>query len=124
MDELPRISDSEWEIMKVIWAKSPATAADVIHALRDNKSWKEKTIKTLISRLLQKGILTYEQVNRVYYYTPTISEEECKRTECESFLQRVYGGALKPMLVHFLQEEKLSSQEIAELKKILSDKEK
>lgn len=124
MDELPRISDSEWEIMKVFWAKSPATAADVIHALRDNKSWKEKTIKTLISRLLQKGILTYEQVNRVYYYTPTISEEECKRTERESFLQRVYGGALKPMLVHFLQEEKLSSQEIAELKKILSDKEK
>ncbi|GIO07725.1 beta-lactamase repressor [Brevibacillus reuszeri] len=124
MDELPRISDSEWEIMKVIWAKSPATAADVIHALRDNKSWKEKTIKTLISRLLQKGILTYEQVNRVYYYTPTISEEECKRTERESFLQRVYGGALKPMLVHFLQEEKLSSQEIAELKKILTDKEK
>ncbi|MFP3392909.1 BlaI/MecI/CopY family transcriptional regulator [Brevibacillus sp. SIMBA_040] len=124
MDELPRISDSEWEIMKVIWAKSPATAADVIHALRDNKSWKEKTIKTLISRLLQKGILTYEQVNRVYYYSPTISEEECKRTERESFLQRVYGGALKPMLVHFLQEEKLSSQEIAELKKILSDKEK
>jgi len=92
--------------------------------LRDNKSWKEKTIKTLISRLLQKGILTYEQVNRVYYYSPTISEEECKRTERESFLQRVYGGALKPMLVHFLQEEKLSSQEIAELKKILSDKEK
>jgi len=124
LDELPRISDSEWEIMKVIWAKSPATAADVIHALRDNKSWKEKTIKTLISRLLQKGILTYEQVNRVYYYSPTISEEECKRTERESFLQRVYGGALKPMLVHFLQEEKLSSQEIAELKKILSDKEK
>ena len=124
MDELPRISDSEWEIMKVIWAKSPATAADVIYALRDNKSWKEKTIKTLISRLLQKGILTYEQVNRVYYYSPTISEEECKRTERESFLQRVYGGALKPMLVHFLQEEKLSSQEIAELKKILSDKEK
>ncbi|WP_103104922.1 BlaI/MecI/CopY family transcriptional regulator [Brevibacillus reuszeri] len=124
MDELPRISDSEWEIMKVFWAKSPATAADVIHALRDNKSWKDKTIKTLISRLLQKGILTYEQVNRVYYYTPTISEEECKRTERESFLQRVYGGALKPMLVHFLQEEKLSSQEIAELKKILTDKEK
>ena len=124
MDELPRISDSEWEIMKVFWAKSPATAADVIYALRDNKSWKEKTIKTLISRLLQKGILTYEQVNRVYYYSPTISEEECKRTERESFLQRVYGGALKPMLVHFLQEEKLSSQEIAELKKILSDKEK
>ncbi|WP_312114211.1 BlaI/MecI/CopY family transcriptional regulator [Brevibacillus reuszeri] len=124
MDELPRISDSEWEIMKVFWAKSPATAADVIHALRDNKSWKDKTIKTLISRLLQKGILTYEQVNRVYYYTPTISEEECKRTERESFLQRVYGGALKPMLVHFLQEEKLSSQEISELKKILTDKEK
>ncbi|GED67195.1 transcriptional regulator [Brevibacillus reuszeri] len=124
MDELPRISDSEWEIMKVFWAKSPATAADVIHALRDNKSWKDKTIKTLISRLLQKGILTYEQVNRVYFYTPTISEEECKRTERESFLQRVYGGALKPMLVHFLQEEKLSSQEIAELKKILTDKEK
>lgn len=124
MDELPRISDSEWEIMKVLWTKAPATAADVIHALRDNKSWKDKTIKTLISRLLQKGFLTYEQVNRVYYYSPTISEEDCKRTERESFLQRVYGGALKPMLVHFLQEEKLSSQEIAELKKILSDKEK
>jgi BlaI family transcriptional regulator, penicillinase repressor len=124
LDEQPRISDAEWEIMKIIWAKSPATASDVIHALRDNKSWKDKTIKTLLSRLLQKGILTYEQVNRVYYYSPALSEEECKRTERQSFLQRVYSGSLKPMLVHFLQEEKLTSQEIDELKKILSEKEK
>ncbi|MED1783171.1 BlaI/MecI/CopY family transcriptional regulator [Brevibacillus fortis] len=124
MDEQPRISDAEWEIMKVVWTKSPATAADVIHALRDNKTWKDKTIKTLLSRLLQKGILTYEQVNRVYYYSPVLTEEECKRQERQSFLQRVYGGALKPMLVHFLKEEKLSSQEIDELKKILSEREK
>lgn len=124
MDEQPRISDAEWEIMKVIWAKSPATAADVIHALQDNKTWKDNTIKTLLSRLLQKGVLTYEQVNRVYYYSPALTEEECKRQERQSFLQRVYGGALKPMLVHFLKEEKLSSQEIDELKKILSEKEK
>jgi BlaI family transcriptional regulator, penicillinase repressor len=124
LDEQPRISDAEWEIMKVLWTKSPATASDVIDALRDNKTWKDKTVKTLLSRLLQKGILSYEQINRVYYYTPVLSEEECKRSERQSFLQRVYGGALKPMLVHFLQEEKLSSQEIDELRKILSEKEK
>ncbi|MGM1047336.1 BlaI family transcriptional regulator, penicillinase repressor [Paenibacillus uliginis N3/975] len=124
MDEQPRISDAEWEIMKVIWTKSPATASDVILALRDHKTWKDKTVKTLLNRLLQKGILTFEQINRVYYYSPARSEEECKRTERQSFLQRVYGGALKPMLVHYLQEEQLSSQEIDELKKILSEKEK
>ncbi|USG65999.1 BlaI/MecI/CopY family transcriptional regulator [Brevibacillus ruminantium] len=123
MDEQPRISDAEWEIMKVLWAESPATASDIIMALRDNKSWKDKTIKTLISRLVQKGIIQYTQVNRLYYYSPVLSEEDCKRAERESFLQRVYGGALKPMLVHFLQDEKLSSKEIDELRKILSEKE-
>lgn len=124
MDDHPRISDAEWEIMKVLWAKSPAAASDVIATLRDNKTWKEKTIKTLLSRLLQKGVISFEQINRVYYYSPVLGEEECKRTERQSFLQRVYGGALKPMLVHFLQEEKLSAKEIEELKNILAEKEK
>ncbi|KZE39269.1 transcriptional regulator [Brevibacillus parabrevis] len=124
MDDHPRISDAEWEIMKILWAKSPAAASDVIAALRDNKTWKEKTIKTLLSRLLQKGVISFKQINRVYYYSPVLGEEECKRTERRSFLQRVYGGALKPMLVHFLQEEKLSVKEIEELKNILAEKEK
>ncbi|KKO55317.1 BlaI/MecI/CopY family transcriptional regulator [Paenibacillus sp. DMB20] len=124
MEEQPRISDAEWEIMKVIWTKSPASASDVILALRDHKTWKDKTVKTLLGRLVKKGILSFEQINRVYYYFPVRSEEECKRSERQSFLQRVYGGALKPMLVHYLEEEKLSSQEIDELKKILSEKEK
>jgi BlaI family penicillinase repressor len=121
---VPQISDAEWEVMKVLWAKTPRTANEVIEALEDQTDWKPKTVRTLLNRLTQKQAISYSQENKVYAYFPLVTEDECVRYETESFLKRIYGGAFKPMLVNFLKEDKLSAEDIKELKSILDDKTK
>lgn len=122
MNEIPRISDAEWEVMKVLWAKSPQTASDVIQALSNKHDWSPKTIRTLITRLVQKKAVGLDPNRRPYVYAPLVAEEECTRAETQSLLKRLYGGALKPMLVNFLKEEPLSKEDIEELKRILDER--
>ncbi|MCI3923556.1 BlaI/MecI/CopY family transcriptional regulator [Paenibacillus sp. TRM 82003] len=122
MKELPKISDAEWEVMKVLWAQSPMTANVVIEALDGAKEWNPKTVRTLIKRLVEKKAVGYDQDGRNYSYYPLVKETECVRSETQSFLKRVYGGALKPMIVNFLRDEKLSSEDIEELKSILENR--
>ena len=119
MSETPNISDAEWEVMKICWLKSACTAHEIVKALEPNTDWKPNTIKTLIGRLVKKGALGYKEEGRLYIYYPLVAEEECIKAESKSFLTRVFGGAIKPMLVTFLQEEKLSQYEIEELKQLL-----
>lgn len=122
MKEIPRISEAEWEIMKVIWTKFPLSANQIIESLSNSIDWKPKTVKTLISRLVKKHALGYSQENRIYFYFPLVDSDECLRAENQSFLNRVYDGALKPMLINFLREEKLTAEEIEELKSILDER--
>jgi BlaI family penicillinase repressor len=121
---VPHISDAEWEVMKVLWAKTPCTANEVIEALENQTDWKPKTVRTLLNRLAQKQAISYSQENRVYAYFPLVSEDECVKSETESFLKRIYGGAFKPLLVNFLKDDQLSPEDIKELKNILDDKTK
>jgi BlaI family transcriptional regulator, penicillinase repressor len=122
MKRTPRISESEWQVMRVLWGKSPATANDVVEALGASTSWKPKTIKTLLNRLVKKRALGFRQVGREYQYFPLVAEADCRKEESRSFLGRVYGGALKPMLASFLEDHDLSAEEIAELKRLLDEK--
>ena len=109
--------------MKVVWSKGAGTANDILDTLHKiDKTWHPKTLKTLLGRLVTKKALDYEKVGRTYIYRPLVSEDECTSAATESFLDRVFGGSLQPMLAHFVQKKKLSASQIAELKKIL-DKE-
>ncbi|MEK4251104.1 BlaI/MecI/CopY family transcriptional regulator [Paenibacillus sp. FSL W7-1287] len=119
---IPNISAAEWEVMKVLWKKSPVTSQEVIDQLSEPMEWSPKTVKALINRLLKKGAIQFEAAGRVYYYSPLVAEEDCIREERKTFLQRIYGGALSPMLAHFIQDEQLSKEEIEELKKMLEEK--
>ena len=122
MKKLPRISEAEWRVMKVVWAKTRATTNEVVDTLTPLTPWKPKTIMTMLKRLVDKGALDYKQKGRVYEYYPLVGETECVKAESRSFLQRVYGGALRPMLSHFLEETPLSKKDIEELKRILDEK--
>lgn len=124
MSHVPQISDAEWEVMKVLWSNSPRTANEVIEVLEDRTDWKPKTIRTLLNRLVQKQAISYSQEGKVYAYYPVVSEDECVKSETATFLKRIYGGSFKPLLVNFLKEEKLSSEDIKELKHILDGKAK
>ena len=122
MKRLPRISESEWQVMKVLWTKSPATANDVIAALSGVSEWSDKTVRTLLNRLVNKKALAYSKDGRSYLYRPLVDERQCVRAESRSFLHRVYGGALMPMLAAFLDEDELSAEEIADLRRMLDEK--
>ncbi|MGY1423375.1 BlaI/MecI/CopY family transcriptional regulator [Bacillus cereus] len=124
MNQLPKVSEAELEVMKVFWNTTPPLSAkEVIEYLEKQNDWSPKTIRTLLNRLVQKNALSCNQQNkRMYAYTPLISQENYLEIETQSFLKRFYGTALKPLLVNFIKEEKLSSEEIHELKQILDKK--
>ena len=122
MKKLPRISESEWLVMRVLWSKSPLAAQDVFEQLDSKTKWKPKTVKTLIDRLVKKGAVKYEKDGRRYLYYPAVGREESIATERQSFLRRVYGGITKPMLAAFLEDAELSAEDISELKEILEQK--
>ncbi len=124
MPDNPKISEAQWAVMKVLWDESPATANDVVTTLTRITSWKPKTIRTLINRLVEKKALGFEKKGRVYHYYPVYSEADCLKAETESFLTKAGSSALKPMLAAFLEDQQLTPQEIAELKKILEKKER
>src|SRR5580698_8215635 len=122
MKFVPRISDTEWEIMRIVWLKHPLTANEIIEQLAAADSgWHPKTARTLLARLAQKGALWYEAKGRTYVYSPLVSEEDWVATASESFLDRVFGGSLKPMLAHFVERQKLTRKDLEELGKLLDE---
>lgn len=121
---IPSISESEWEIMNVLWDKAPQTANDIILSLQESTDWKPKTIRTLLDRLVQKDVVGVNKDQRVYTFYTLYSQEECQRAETESFIKRIYGGTMKSMLVQFIHEDTLSDDDINELRTILNKKPK
>jgi BlaI family transcriptional regulator, penicillinase repressor len=120
----PLISDSEWKIMRLLWRKSPQGAYDLIEELGPREGWHPNTIKTMLARLHKKKAVTVTKYKNLYLYAPLISEEECIRAESESFLDRLFEGSVKPLLVHFARNKKLSKTDLEELRKILEGKDK
>ena len=116
---IPKISESEWEVMKVIWKGNPLTSEEIIASLSEKKSWSPQTIKTFINRLLKKGAIGYEKTSRSYVYYPTISEEECVSVESKNFIERVYDGAAAMLFANFIEKKVLSEEEIARLQNLL-----
>lgn len=122
MKKIPKISEAEWDVMKIIWANSPCTSSQIIDALEQNKDWKPKTVKTLISRLVSKNAISFKKDGRRYLYYPLVEQNECIKAENQSFLSKVYDGALKTMLVNFIRENDLSKEDIDDLKSILNER--
>ena len=115
------ISEAEYQVMKLIWDKAPVSTKEVTEILTVESSWKPKTIQTLLSRLVKKGAIGYKKEGRVFVYTPLIKEEDYVEQESSSFLNKFYDGALNSMVVNFLEQDKLTENDIDELKKILDE---
>ena len=110
--------------MRVVWAQAPRTAGEIIEALtRRDPTWHPKTVKAFLSRLVRKKALGFRKEGRAYLYRPLVREGDCVDAASESFLERVFGGSLKPMLAHFVEHKKLSGEEIRELQRLLERQE-
>ena len=118
------ISDAESRVMEVLWQQAPQTSEDIVASLLQPTGWHEKTIKTLLNRLLGKGAVSALKDGRRYLYSPLLQREEWQRLESRSLLDRVFGGKVAPLLAHFSQHEKLSTKDVAELRKLIEAIEK
>jgi BlaI family penicillinase repressor len=122
---LPSISDAEWQVMEVIWARAePITANEIVARLESSTDWKDKTIKTMLNRLVNKGALGYEAEGKRYLYKPKVARGECVRVQSRSFLSRVFGGATGAALIHFVEEHDLTPAELEQLRRVLATRRK
>lgn len=121
---VPAISEAESRVMEVLWRKSPQSSEEIVATLRQESDWHEKTIRTLLGRLLGKGAASAEKDGRRYLYSPTLTREQWQSQESRSLLDRVFGGRLSPLLAHFSEHEKLGAKDIAELRRLLDAIEK
>jgi len=109
--------------MKILWELGSATSTQIVDRLIETTDWKPKTIHTLIARLVSKKAINAEKIDgKSYMYLPNISEDEYKSYANKSFLQKLYKGSFNLMVSTFIKEQKLSKEEIDELRKLL-DKE-
>jgi BlaI family transcriptional regulator, penicillinase repressor len=106
--------------MEALWDTAPQTASEVAKAVKAATGWAENTVRTLLTRLVEKGALkTSENASGTRTYSPAVKRDTCVRAESQSFMERVFGGAAKPLLIHFAQNSKLTAEEVRELKKLL-----
>ena len=117
------IGDAELEIMKVIWkAKCPVTSLDIGKEVED-KGWKKTTIATFLARLSEKGAILGEKQGKLYYYPPLISQKEYRKSQIKNLIANLYNGSVRDFAVSFFEEQKLSEEDIEELRAIFDDKE-
>lgn len=113
------ISEAESRVMDVLWQQAPLSSEQIVAAVQSGSDWHEKTIRTLLNRLLGKGAVEATRDGRRYLYAPLLSRAQWQSQESRSLLDRVFGGRVGPLLAHFSQHEKLSAKDIAELRKLI-----
>ena len=120
------IAESEWMIMKVLWAESPLSSRQIIDRLEGQTDWNDKTVHTLISRLCKKEAIRAEKPkgSNFYQYFANVSEKECTLFETKNFLKRLYSGSLTGMVSAFVEGNGVTKKDIRQLRDLLEQYEK
>ena len=114
--DIIKISDAEYEIMKIIWAEGrEITAAEIIEKLGEENSWKHTTVLTLARRLVDKNVLKVRKKKRLNYYSPAISKDEYKSYQADGFIEDMYNGSVKSLIASLYKNKKYE-EDIKELK--------
>lgn len=117
------ISDAEWQLMNVVWENEPLTAQELLTHLKPIADWAPGTVKSMVHRLVQKEVLTYDRDGHRYVYRARAPREACIEQASASFLERVFEGRSSSLLAHFLNHSRLTPAEISQLRKILREQE-
>lgn len=122
MENLPQISDAEFEVMNLIWKYAPISTNEITDRLAKTKAWSPKTIFTMLSRLEKKGAITHEKEGRVFVYTPRVPREDYLEAQSRTLADRFFDGAMKQMVFSFLEQKELTAEDLEELRQILDKK--
>lgn len=111
-----KISDSELEVMKVLWQAGDALPVNVIReTLQKARGWEATTVKTLIGRLAAKGVIRQEK-RKVFYYSPLITEAEYRAWVTDNLIRKLYNGSAKKLVAALVQSEGLTQADVEELR--------
>lgn len=117
-----KISDSELEVMHVLWAaRQPLPVADIRRELQARRGWESTTIKTLVQRLVTKGAVAQEK-RGIYYYTPLVTEKEYNDWATERLVRKLYRGNAKNLVAALVRADELTKEDIDELRSMLEGK--
>ena len=113
-----KITDSELEVMKLLWCAEDALPVTAIREqLQESKGWEPATIKTLISRLVSKGAVHQEKRN-VYYYSPAITEKEYSTWATKDLVTRIFNGKASDLIASLVDSNGLSQEDLDELREM------
>lgn len=119
-----RISEAEHAVMEALWQRSPQTAAEVCDTVCATRGWSMPTVKTLLSRLVHKGVLETRPDGRRFLYTPLIERSAYVGTESRRLVERLFGGRAASLLAHLAEAEALTPDDIAEIERLLAEMKK
>jgi predicted transcriptional regulator len=115
------LSKSEQRVLEVLWGESPLTVGQVIERLQERTDWHENTIKTLLTRLVEKKAAARARDGGRFFYRPLVSRDAMLTKESEGLLKRFFDGRMAPLVAHFADRRKLSKRDIEAIEKILAD---
>ena len=127
MKSLKKISDAEWMVMHALWKNGRQSSNEVVAEIVPKTGWSPNTVRTLLNRLTDKGVLLAEKERGkekdypLCFYTPLHTREECEAIHTRTFLDKVFDGDAYRLLAHFVDEMSLTPEQIEELRKKLDE---
>jgi BlaI family transcriptional regulator, penicillinase repressor len=114
-DRKMRIHSGEWDLLEALWESERGTAREITEVLAEKRGWAVSTVKTMLDRMVEKGLVHARQVGNVWEYTPAVEPVDARRSAWREFLAKAFGGSAD-MALHFLANDaELSKKERAEL---------
>jgi predicted transcriptional regulator len=117
------LTPQELELMKIVWQKGQATVRDVYETLLERRKIAYTTVMTMMRVLEKKGYVKTHRENRAYVYRPTRPERQVVRSMVREFVDRVFNGSAQPLLVHLVEDRRLSPKELEELERLIREAE-
>ena len=118
------ISDSEWEIMRIIWTIEPVSSTKIIQELQAKKDWSESTIKTLLRRLVNKNLLNTTKEGRHFVYSAKVNQAQVMTEAAQELLDRMCNMHKGEVILQLLAYSPISKNDLAKMKQIIDQKEK
>jgi BlaI family penicillinase repressor len=124
MAKLPDLSTAEWTIMKTVWKLEKTTVREVYEELLEETNWAYNTVRTMMERLCEKGYLNVRMVGRTNFYRPEVTRRKVTQQALRGFIERIYDGAVGPVICHLIENENLPPEELEEIRSLLEEEKK
>jgi|SRR5712671_3339925 BlaI family penicillinase repressor len=120
----PELTEAEWAIIKAIWAGEPCTAPVIQQRLEKETRWTYSTVRTLMDRMVGKGLLTADKARNVTIYRSAITRAQAQQGELLYALKHAFNGALTPMVQCLLDTRDLTAADLAEIEALVKARKK